>query len=528
MANQRNMLQKIKSFVLSHKIIVGIAIVLIVVGIYFIFKESGNKQISYVTEAAKKGNITTIVTGTGQVEASDTITLKSKTSGDITYVAVKAGDFVKKGELIASVDSRDAKVSLENARISLQKLTDVDPLDLLKEENSLKLSYDSGWNKVSSYITDTTDLLNNMKDIYGNDGYLGYNNIPSISNTERMKISSVEDSYYQAEKSLNNLVKVYKTLSRLDSNDKIKNLIQESYKSSLLVATATKNTETVFNYFVNSLDDSSTSASSTRINITSWLSTSNSYVNSLLSEFNGIDEAEKSLVETKAGGDELDVRSAQLSLQSKIDAYNDCFIYAPFDGVIATLTAKVGESSGTSVGTIITKQKVVTVSLNEVDIASISLGQKTSLTFDAINNLKINGEVVEIDSVGTVSSGVVNYNVKIALNEDDERIKAGMSSNVEIVTASKQNILTLPSSAVKTKNGVSYVEILGDLNKLNRKEVKAGISDDTLIEIISGLNEGDKVIVKTVLGTGSSSSNIKNTNNIMGGGGGSTMGRIAH
>jgi len=524
------MLQKIKKFVLSHKIIVLIAVVLIGVGLYFIFKGSSNKAISYITEAVKKANITTTVTGTGQVEASDTITLKSKTSGDVTYVGVKSGDTVKKGTLIVSVDSFDAKMSLENARISLKKLTDVDSLDLLKEENSLKESYDSGWNKVSSYVTDTTDLLDNMGDIYGNDGYLGYKNISGIGSTGREKVSLAEDSYYDAKNSLEELVKVYKMLSRSDSNEKIKSLIDMAYKSSILIATASKDTETAFNYVVKSIDDetSNTIVTSNRSNISSWLSISNGYVNSLLSIYNGINESEESLAETKEGGDELDIRSAELSVQSKLNAYNDCFVYAPFDGVIATLTAKIGESSGTSIGTIITKQKVVTVSLNEVDIASVSLGQKVSLTFDAINNLKINGEVIEIDSVGTVSSGVVNYNVKIALGEDDERVKAGMSANVEIITASKQNILTIPSSAVKTKNGVSYVEILGDLNKLNRKEVQIGISDDVLTEIISGLNEGDQVVVKTVSGTATSSSSIKNTKNIMGGGGGSAMGGVMH
>jgi len=522
------MLQKIKNFILAHKIIVLIVVILVGVGLYFIVKNNSSKTVSYVTEMVKKGNITTTVTGTGQVEASDTITLKAKTSGDIVYVPVKAGDTVKKGALIASVDSRDAKIALENAKISLEKLKSSSSLDLLKGGNSLKESYDSGWNKVSSYITDTTKLLDSMNDIYNsNSGYLGYNNSVNSSSSGKEKIYLGENSYYKAKDSLNSLIKIYKTLSRSDPNEKIKDLINKSYESSILVSTAVKNTEEAFNYMSDSLEDTSTSASSARVNITSWLSISNDYVNGLLSSLNAVNVNEKSFNDLNKGDDDLDLRSAQLSLQSKQNAYNDCFVYAPFDGVIATLTAKVGESSGSSIGTIITKQKVVTVSLNEIDISSISLGQKVFLTFDAINNLKINGDVVEIDSVGTVTSGVVNYNVKIALGEDDERVKAGMSANVEIITASKQNILTAPSGAVKTKSGVSYVEILGDTNKLNRREVTIGISDDVLTEIISGLNEGDKVVIKTVSSTASSSS-AKNTKSMMGGGGGSAMGGVMH
>jgi HlyD family secretion protein len=100
---------------------------------------------------------------------------------------------------------------------------------------------------------------------------------------------------------------------------------------------------------------------------------------------------------------------------------------APFDGILATFTAKVGESSGSSVGTLITEQKVAVISFNEVDAASIKIGQKAKLTLMAITGLTIPGTVVEIDSVGTVSSGVVTYDVKIAFDKDDERVKAGMS-----------------------------------------------------------------------------------------------------
>jgi len=537
------MIQKIKTFILTHKIISIIILVVIVVGAYFIFRNSSGTETRYITEVVKKGSITTTVTGTGQIEASDTITLSPKASGDVTYVGVKAGDVVKKGKLLMSVDSRSAKAALDNAKLSLEDLTTVDSLDLLKEENSLKVSYDSGWNKVSSYITDTTDLLNGMEDLYGSDGYLGYKNISDLDNTGKGKVSIAENNFYNAKKSLDDLVKTYKTLSRTDSNEKIKELIDKAYDSSVVVASAVKSTETAFNYAVNSLEEganSSTTASSARTDITSWLSTSNGYVNSLLSISNGIEESEQSLAETKAGADELDIRSAQLTVQTKQDAYNDCFLYAPFDGIIASFTAKVGESSGSSVGSIITEQKVATISFNEVDIASIQLGQKAVLTFDAVDGLSIDGTVAEMDSVGTVSSGVVTYDVTIALDKDDNRIKAGMSVNVEITTNSKQDILTVSSSAVKTKNGTSYVEMFetplmssesqqGATSSVSpiRKQVTVGITDDTLTEIVSGLNEGDQIILKTTTGTSTSSSSTKSTTNIGGMGGGPSMGGSA-
>lgn len=80
------MLQKIKNFVLSHKIVFGVAVIIIAVGFYFIIKATSGGDVSYATDIVQKGDITTVVTGTGQVEASNTITLKTGNSGDVTYV----------------------------------------------------------------------------------------------------------------------------------------------------------------------------------------------------------------------------------------------------------------------------------------------------------------------------------------------------------------------------------------------------------------------------------------------------------
>lgn len=545
------MFNKIKTYILSHRVVFGIIFIGLVIGIYFLFKGNANSETRYVTELVKIGNITTTVTGTGQVEASDTIDLKPKVTGDITFVGVKAGQEVKKGTLIASIDSRDAKIALQNAQITLDKLVgDPDSLTLLQKQNNLKKSYSDGWNTVSSFVTDMNAITDDVYEMYSNDGFFGYQGVSGLNSVGRNKISIAEDDYYKAKSSLGELNKLYKTLSSSSSQEEVKNLINKAYDTSKIISNMMKDTETAVNYQVDALESKDdTKTITAKSNVTSWLNSANSYVSSLLSSLNSIDENNQSLSDLVAGADELDIRSAKLTVQNKQDAYDDCFIRAPFDGVIATLTAKVGESSGSSVGTLMTKQKIATISLNEVDIASISLDQKANLTFDAIDGLTVEGVVSEIDSVGTVSSGVVTYNVKIGFNEKDERIKPGMSVNVEIITASKQNILTVSSGAVKTKNGKSYVEIFENSvgSSINpqgitstispvKKEVEVGISDDSLTEIISGLNEGDQIITKTTTGTSSAtvsaSSSKSGTGSMSGLGGvpmgGSAMGAIIH
>jgi HlyD family secretion protein len=512
------MMQKTKTFISSHKIISIIILILIVIGAYFfILKNKTSGETEYVTEVVSKGNITTNVTGTGQVEASDTINLGSKTSGDITYLGVSVGQSVKKGTLIASVDSNDAKMALLNAQINLDNLTKgPDTLTLLQKQNGLTASYNSGWNMASSFINDMTLMISNLGDVYGSSGYLSYNNTLGLTSIGKTKLAQSESSYYNAKKSIDDLTKLYKTLTRTSKEKDINNLINESYKSAIIISNAVKDTEASFNYVVDYFGVSSSDSSTTitRTNITSWLSSSNSYVNNLLSSINNIKEDIQSLEDTVTGISQLDIQSAELSVQSKQDAYNGCFVYAPFDGIIATLTAKVGEPSGSSIGTLITKQKIATISLNEVDIAKIKLGQKVTLSFDAIDGLSITGQIAQIDSIGTVSQGVVSYNVQISLDVDDVRVKPGMSVSATIITDSAQDVIVVPSSAIKTQNGVSYVEVFnsplaptllgaqGSPSVIPPKqiEVEIGLVGDTSTEIISGLKEGDIIVTKTIAG----------------------------
>ncbi len=189
--------------------------------------------------------------------------------------------------------------------------------------------------------------------------------------------------------------------------------------------------------------------------------------------------------------------------------------------MIAELNVKKGDSisSGAAIATLITKQQIAEIALNEVDAARVKIGQKATLTFDAVDNLSITGEVAEIDTLGTVSQGVVSYNVKIAFDVQDERIKPSMSVSVDIITESKRDVLLVPTSAVKSSASGSYVETLVN-NQPQRKTVTTGSSNDTMIEIIDGLQENERIITQTI--SASSSSTQSNSNqNVMGG-----MGRM--
>ncbi|HPH78893.1 MAG TPA: efflux RND transporter periplasmic adaptor subunit, partial [bacterium] len=240
---------------------------------------------------------------------------------------------------------------------------------------------------------------------------------------------------------------------------------------------------------------------------------------SIESSKRSVAEKEISLTKLKSGNDILDIESQKISLKQKENSLLDAkeklanyYVYAPFEGILASFNIKKGDtlSSGAIAGTLMTKQKVATIALNEVDAAKVKVGQKVILSFDAIEDLTITGEIAEVDALGTVSQGVVSYNIKIVFDTQDERVKPGMTVTANITISVKQDVLMVRSSAVKTQNGQSYVEVLQN-EILTRKNVVIGDSNDTMTEIISGLEEGEEVVSQTI--STSQSATTNNTTN---------------
>ena len=109
-----------------------------------------------------------------------------------------------------------------------------------------------------------------------------------------------------------------------------------------------------------------------------------------------------------------------------------------------------------------------------------------------------------MDSLGTLTSGVVTYNVTIGFDSLDSRIKPEMSVSAAIITDIKQDVILVPNSAVKTQSGSSYVQVLSGQTPQN-VNVEVGLSNDTQTEIISGISVGDNVITQTINSSSSTS-----------------------
>lgn len=150
------MLQKIKTYIVTHKIVSSIIGIVIIGGVYFLLKGNTTTEIRYVTTTVQKGTVVSSVTGTGQVEASSTVNLQSKISGTITSVLAKSGATVRKGQMLFAVDSANAEKALRNAKLNLQSAEN-DLANAKSDYENIKAS--QALSLTSSYLTLNSDAV---------------------------------------------------------------------------------------------------------------------------------------------------------------------------------------------------------------------------------------------------------------------------------------------------------------------------------------------------------------------------------
>jgi macrolide-specific efflux system membrane fusion protein len=204
------------------------------------------------------------------------------------------------------------------------------------------------------------------------------------------------------------------------------------------------------------------------------------------------------------------IKAAQANLVSASYSYRltSPTITAPFSGVVGSVGLVEGMvmSSSTSTTNINSQRvavikgdssPVINVSLSEVDVPNVKVGQKVTVTLDSIPDKTFTGVVATVDRVGTISSNVTSYGVNIKLDSGSDLILPNMAATADIVVATAVDSLYIPSSALMTQNGTTYAKTLVNGIEVD-VPVEIGISSDTDTEIISGLTEGVTVITGTV------------------------------
>ncbi len=194
------------------------------------------------------------------------------------------------------------------------------------------------------------------------------------------------------------------------------------------------------------------------------------------------------------------VTAADLALDASKAMLDDATITAPIAGMVASANVKEGDVL-TAANLAAPAFRIVDPShldmtglIDEVDVAGVKLGQDVDITLDALPGVDVSGTVTFISDAALIQAGVVLYPTTITLNNPDPQIKDGMSATADIIVQKHTNVLIVPAAAIfKGPSGGDIVYLVGSDDKPVSHDVTTGLRSGRDVEVVSGLQDGDRV-----------------------------------
>ena len=527
----------------AKKIIIASVVAVAVVSASLIgYHVYANSQSSAFTTTfrkttAAKGSVSTTVSGSGSVSDATQFTLTAVNAGTIDSLPVKQGDFIKAGQTVAHINSTASAQTILQKQNSLASAKN----QLAQAEQNL----DSFTIKAPvagriKFITASAgDSLATIKPL---------GDLAVISTSHSMVVSfstsqavSVGQSVTVVDTSTNSS---YSGTITSTSGNPVSSRQQTGLASGSVVATIGTDEPEIWNSAT--VKSGSTVIGSGTLQLEKYISISNSgngtvsnvYVseNQMVNKNQNLFKLGSNSAEQQVSTAQAAVTAAQNDLDSAEASAKKDTITSPVDGIVAQLNVKNGDSitSSTAVAVIIDPSDMQTVlSVDELDISSVAVGQKATITLDAISGKTFSGTVTQVDPIGTNSNGVAAYSVTVSIASPDG-IKVGMTTNAEIITKSADNVTVVPASAILEKNGsqgyILPADNLFDANgkslQLNNvttaslvqtygKQVTIGMATADKDEIVSGVTDGESLAIPMTINKAAikSLSNTTNNNN---------------
>lgn len=475
--------------ILSKKIYwVALGMVLVIGGYAYFGK---GKTTGPETSKVERKTVTQMVSATGNVKPSQSVDLAFETSGRISSVNAEVGDVVGSGQILASLNSSELNTQLNKARadLSSQKAA------LDKANVDLENYYGDVINTVNSAYTNANDAVRIKVDALFSDDETNNPKLTFESTNSQGKTTS-ENQRFAAKGMLNNW------LSQINAHgtDSSSAMLEKSLTDSKV------NLNTVYSFLNTLMDTTINSASlsaSTLITYKTSVNDARSEIDTAISTVTALIQkisAQKAAVASK----EADIKSYEASIDTINEQISKTSLRSPIYGTVTKQDAKAGEivSPNTIVTSIISSGSYEVDSyIPEVDIARVKIGNKADVTLDAYgNDVIFQATVTSIDPGETVIEGVSTYLTKLHFLKPDSRIKPGMTANIDIISASHENALSLPQRTVQKKNNAEFVLVpdtsTKDGSSTKEQVVTTGLRGfDGYIEILSGLSEGQEVIM---------------------------------
>ena len=198
----------------------------------------------------------------------------------------------------------------------------------------------------------------------------------------------------------------------------------------------------------------------------------------------------------------LNLEIAELSLESAELNLEKAVIVAPFDGVVADISITEGKEISTAtlatpaISLVDTSEIEMRGFIDEIDIAMVQLGQEANILLDALPDEEVKGSVVFISPVGTIRAGVVSYGTTITLENPVAELRDGMSATAEVIIERRDDVLVIPNRAIWGTLANPKAVVLVD-GQQEEREITLGLTDGINTEVLSGLEEGEEVILPT-------------------------------
>ena len=470
--------------------------------------------LTYTTAPVERRDITAQITGSGSLEAANAYSVTSLAEGNILTADFEEGDQVEEGTVLYTIDASNLSGTLEQAQISL---------------NQARRSYDSRLKDLEklSVTAPKAGRVLSLEVEAGDDVSAGQT-VAALRNSDIMALevpflSDEAAGFHVGQSASVTLESTFETLegtvSKIDRVDTVleggmivryvtvevanPGALSVSQTGSAVVDGCASAGSAAFRYAAeeNITAEVSGTVASIRAQEGSWVNKGD-VILTLTSD--SVDDNVQSAADS--------LRSAELSLESRYEQLDNYTITSPIRGTVIDKNYKAGETSET--GKVLCSiydlsYLTMTLSVDELDISDIAVGQRVEITADAVEGRTYTGVVTKVSVAGTSSGGTTTYPVTVRIDET-EGLLPGMNVDAVITLESASGVLAIPTGALNRGNTVLVTADSPSAANGTAIEggeyysvpVEIGASDSSYIEIVSGLREGDTVAYIPTTGSG--------------------------
>jgi len=497
-------------------IVLGIIIILV----FFVFGR-GNKT-EALTAEVKKGTIIESVQATGQTKAKSSVNLGFERSGQVQKIYADVGDRVTQGQVLVELERSELNADLKDAEanheIQLAKLaelkTGASPETIAlkkagvdKAKNSLETAKLNMKDKNQDAFTKTDNAIHNyadqlMSNPKGSSPTLLFstsNQLKSDIETNRLVVEQMFSTWSSDLQLMN-----AGTVTEKATAEKTKSYLSTASHFLDSLALAVNSLTSNEGVSQTTIDTYKTNVASARADVNTATVNISAALEKLVDAEADLTIANQELTVALSGGtaeqiktQEAYVKQAEAKIQNAKAQIGKAILRSPITGIVTKADVEVGEIVAqydvifSVIGDAGTE---IEAEIPEIDIGRIAIGNPVRITVDAFPGEVFAGHVGFIDPAETIVDGVVNFNIKVFFEVPDARLKTGLTANLTIETMKKSDVLILPRSAIKETNKGAFVS-----RKVNDTWVETKVTvglkgEDSSVEIIAGVSEGDTVL----------------------------------